>query len=409
VSGYRLLDVELASHPGDMILEGHESGIGIIVRRNGRPMGFVLQEYAGGARIPAQELARLMAEAAAEGVVADTLRDELVATSAHLPLPTISIAICTHDRTDGLVRCLSSIADMCARSEHAARLIEVVVVDNAPSTPATRAAVTAMPWVRYVCEPKVGLDFARNRAWRLAAGDVVAFIDDDVVLDECWLDGLLGALSANPDAGVVTGLVLPFTLADDAHVLFERRGGFRRGFVPRRWRGRSDVRDTIYPLGAGIFGAGANMAIRRSVLRTIGGFDEALDTGAPLPGGGDLDIFYRVLRAGEPLVYEPRMSVRHEHRSSVEGLRRQYYTWGLGFFAFLGKVWESEPAERPRVHRVLKWWLLDLARTGRRRLSNLDPTPVDLSFAELAGAVEGFAGEYGRSRRRVAEIHRTTR
>jgi hypothetical protein len=39
------------------------------------------------------------------------------------------------------------------------------------------------------------------------------------------------------------------------------------------------------------------MILRRDLLLEIGGFDEALDTGKPLPGGGDLDIFYRVIRA----------------------------------------------------------------------------------------------------------------
>ncbi|HEX4936871.1 MAG TPA: glycosyltransferase, partial [Gemmatimonadaceae bacterium] len=280
------------------------------------------------------------------------------------------------------------------------------VVDNAPSTPATQDAVAAMPWVRYRCEPKVGLDFARNCAWRSASSDFVAYVDDDVELDETWLDGLMRTLRAHPDAGAITGLVLPLTLADDAHILFEKRGGFRRGFVPRRWRGAADDRDMIYPLGAGLFGAGANMAVRRSLLEALGGFDEALDTGAPLPGGGDLDIFYRVLRSGHPLVYEPGMSVRHEHRSSLESLRRQYYTWGLGFFAFLGKVWETEPSERPRIRLLSKWWLLDFARMIRRRYARIDPTPVDLAFSELAGAIEGLAGEYRRSRTRVAEIRR---
>ena len=44
-------------------------------------------------------------------------------------------------------------------------------------------------------------------------------------------------------------------------------------------------------------GLGASMAVRRSVILELGGFDEALDMGAVLPGGGDLDILWRVLEA----------------------------------------------------------------------------------------------------------------
>ena len=409
MSGFRLVEVELSSAPAPIALAANEKGVGLIVRRRGRPVGFAMLDAEPGSQIPAEVVARLATSAAAEAVVADALRDELVSATPKAALPTVSIAICTHDRTDGLLRCLTSIARMRDGSSHGGRLVEVLVVDNAPSTPATRDAVTGMPGVRYVLERKTGLDFARNCAWQSATGDVVAYLDDDVVVDAGWLDGMMRALANNPDASAITGLVLPYTLADEAHVLFEKRGGFRRGFLPLRWRGREHSYDRIYPLGSGIFGAGANMAIRRDVLAALGGFDEALDTGAPLPGGGDLDIFYRVLRAGHALVYEPGMAVRHEHRSSVDGLRRQYYTWGLGFFAFLGKVWEAEPGERAKIRLLAKWWTLDIARTLKGRLAKADPTPVEMSFSELAGGLEGAMGEYRRSLRRVAEIRRRGR
>jgi len=93
----------------------------------------------------------------------------------------------------------------------------------------------------------------------------------------------------------------------------------------------------------------------------------------------------------------------------VEGLRRQYYTWGLGFFAFLGKVWETEPEERAKIRLLAKWWAIDIARTVRRRFGKTDPTPVEMSFSELSGGLEGAMGEYRRSRRRVAEIRRRGR
>jgi hypothetical protein len=157
-------------------------------------------------------------------------------------------------------------------------------------------------------------------------------------------------------------------------------------------------------VGAGVVGAGCNMAFDRSLLLAIGGFDEALDTGAPLPGGGDLDIFYRVLRSGRTMVYEPRYAVYHEHRETLPQLRRQYRTWGLGFMAFLAKSRRSDAALRNKHAAMLRWWLLD-------KLADLIGAACRLRFrelgfvaAELWGGIVGMAGEYDRSLERVRKI-----
>ncbi len=106
-----------------------------------------------------------------------------------------------------------------------------------------------------------------------------------------------------------------------------------------------------------MFGAGANMAFARDVLERIGGFDEALDTGPPLPGGGDLDMFYRIVRSGYTLVYEPRYLVFHEHRREISDLRRQYKSWGLGMMSFVAKAYRTDPTERKKILRLILWWM----------------------------------------------------
>ena len=238
-----------------------------------------------------------------------------------------------------------------------------------------------------------------------ATGDLIAYLDDDVVVDPGWLSGLQEAWAENSDAAAFTGLVMPLALDASAQVLFEKRDGFRRGFDKKRFT--KHMRDNpLYPCGAGIFGAGCNMAFRRQVLRAIGGFDEALDTGGPLSGGGDLDIFYRIIRTGHVLVYEPSYMVFHEHRASESALRHQYYTWGLGFMAFVEKSYRNDPPQRAQFRRLVTWWIGDQFSQLIKALRQKHVLPFSMVCAEFFGGIIGISGEYSRSLRRVAKIRK---
>jgi GT2 family glycosyltransferase len=316
----------------------------------------------------------------------------------------LSIAICTKDRAKRLARLLGSLQGVKDASRF--RTTEILVIDNASIDGATRETVAGVPEVRYVFEPRAGLDFARNAAVRHATGELLAFLDDDVVVDRDWLDGLFTAWQSCPDAGGFTGLVLPYRLETEAQIQFEQRGGFGRGFEAKRFHSAS-AENALHPVGAGIVGAGCNMTFDRSLLVSIGGFDEALDTGAPLPGGGDLDIFYRVLRSGRAMVYEPRYAVYHEHRESLPQLRRQYWTWGLGFMAFLAKSRRSDAALKSKQNAIVRWWLLDKLGALARAAWHLRGRELGFLAAETCGGIVGLAGEYDRSLTRVQKIRET--
>jgi GT2 family glycosyltransferase len=213
------------------------------------------------------------------------------------------------------------------------------------------------------------------------------------------------AWAENPDAAAFTGLVMPLSLDTSAQVLFEKRNGFRRGFDKKRFS-KELPGNPLYPCGTGTFGAGCNMAFRRNVLCEIDGFDEALDTGARLPGGGDLDIFYRIIRAGHVLVYEPSYMVFHEHRASESALRRQYYTWGLGFMAFVEKSYRSDPAQRVQFRRLVIWWIRDQISKLSKTLLRRHVLPFSMIFAEFYGGMVGLFGEYPRSLKRIAGVRK---
>jgi len=397
---YAIRQVELSRPPEAMDLGSDETGIALIGRWHDRLVGFRMVEAKGRRSFSADALTAILDEAFATSVLTAIFEEERPARPA-APLPSLTIAICTKDRAVRLQRLLGSLEQ--ARPGSPFADTEILVVDNAPSDDSTRAAAAAFPNVRYVREPRAGLNFARNSALANATGDLLAFLDDDVVIDRHYLHGLAAAWGSAPGAGGFTGLVLPFRLDTEAQICFEERGGFRRGFARREFRATSFA-FPLHPAGAGLLGAGCNMAFDRALLVTLGGFDDALDTGRPLPGGGDLDIFYRVLRAGRTMVYEPRYAVFHEHRETVAQLRHQYWTWGLGMMAFLVKSWRSDSALRPRHRALVRWWLLDQVKSVAGAAARLRLRDLRFRLAELTGGIQGLLGEYDRSRSRVAAI-----
>ncbi len=395
---YLLADVDVSRDFPRIDLSPEHDGVGILIRWRRRPIGFVLQRVSGGTSLSPDQVAQLL-----DGVTDAARRAPEALSVGSERTPTVTAVVCTRNRPEKLARCLTSLRALSSSPAAARTEFEILVVDNAPSDDRTRELVERLPDVRYVRAPIRGLDFARNCALREARSDFVAFFDDDVIVDAGWLDGFVEALAAHPDAGAVTGPVLPYELATRAQVLFEEYGGFGHRFEKLRHE-RSHPSDPFYPCRPGRIGTGCNMALRRATAEELGGFDEALDTGDSLPGGGDLDIIYRLVRAGHPIATEPRCLVFHEHRRSYHELRRQMWTWGLGFMAFVTKSYRTDPAHRSKFRRlVVRWfgrrvWQMVLCSTGLTR------RPVGLAAAQLAGGIVGLLGEYSRSERRVRRL-----
>jgi glycosyltransferase involved in cell wall biosynthesis len=404
---HALLEIEASAPAAPLPLPDGARRAHVLVRWRGRPVGrFWIEPPDGADAAPAARVAALAAEAAAESVVALALADSLAARDGldgPAPLPGLTVAVCTRGRPAMVARCLSRL--VAARDAAAGRgpAVDILVVDNAPEDDGTRAGGAAAAGVRYVVEPVPGLDFARNRALAETDRPFIAYVDDDAAIDGGWLDAFASAVRRAPDLGGVTGPVLPLTLETEAQRRFEQNGGFGKGFHWVRY-GPARFGDLFYPALSGGVGTGANMIFAADALRAVRGFDEALDTGAPLPGGGDLDIFQRVVRSGRTIVYEPALLVFHEHRRDMPGLRRQYRSWGLSIGAMAGKLTKGGDPRAGRL--VLLWWFRDrLRRLARAAIGRGPQTPTHVAV-ELTGAVAGALGEYDRSLRRVAERRR---
>ncbi len=316
---------------------------------------------------------------------------------AEEPLPSVTVAVCTRNRTSELADCIDALCKL-----HYPRL-ELLIVDNAPTDDSTRQLVQRYPHVHYVCEPRPGLDWARNRAILETQSEIIAFTDDDVLVDAGWVEALATIFAHDPTVMAVTGLVLPYELESAAQELFEANGGFGRGYK-RRWHG-SEAESKRH--GAGEFGTGANMAFRRTLFDRIGGFDPALDVGTVTNGGGDLEIFFRILQQGHTLVYEPKAVVYHRHRRDYAALKRQLTNNGIGLYSYFVRSALAYPSQRRMFGYLALFWFLYWS-VRRLILSFYRPLPTTraLILAEMWGSLLGL-GRYQKARAEAARIERT--
>jgi O-antigen biosynthesis protein len=409
----KVVDIEL-SRPLEALagLEGY-FGVQALVRLHGAPIGYVrLPVIQGGC--PVDEMSKNILKQHREAILTHLIEDGIslqptrplrMAELLSLPhptftggLPSMTVAVCTRNRAEDLALCLEALVRLDYPD------LDIVVVDNAPSDDSTRQLVDRFPQVRYACEPRPGLDWARNRAVHEARGEIVAYTDDDVVVDAGWARAIGEAFAVNPEAMAVTGLVVPYELETEAQLLFETYGGFGRGFDRKVFRVSGDEPVARWHGGAGRFGTGANMAYRRAVFTQIGLFDPALDVGTVTNGGGDLEMFFRVLKEGHALIYEPRAMVRHRHRRDYAKLRTQIMNNGVGLYSHFMRCAMAYPDERAAFLRLGIWWLWwwDIRRL---LISLYQPwrIPRDLILAELWGTFLGLT-RYQQARIQAAKL-----
>jgi glycosyltransferase involved in cell wall biosynthesis len=263
----------------------------------------------------------------------------------------ISVVVCTRNRTDLLRHCLEALKKL----DHPQ--FEILVVDNAPDNDDTRKLAEEFG-VRYTREDKPGLDRARNRGIRESSHEIIAFTDDDARPDRNWLRAIASNFE-DEQVVAVTGFVAPAELETEAQQLFEwSYGGMGHGFSRRIFDGK--IMNNRWKLAASGFGVGANMAFRKSWFAQGGYFDTALDVGTPSSGGGDIEMFHRVVAKNGILVYDPNVLVWHQHRAGMEALNKQVFNNGRSFVCYLLTCYRNKTASAGTlVAFFLRDWLLN--------------------------------------------------
>jgi glycosyltransferase involved in cell wall biosynthesis len=312
--------------------------------------------------------------------------------------PLVSVVVCTRNRPDGAVAAVRSLLALHYRP------FEIVLVDNAPSSDATKDAVLAAygedPRVRDVREPRPGLSCARNRGLTEASADIVAFTDDDVTVDPYWLDGIVRGFQSAPDVACVTGLIATAQLENSIQLYFHLRQEWGAVCERRIFDLTAHRHDSpLYPYSPGIFGTGANFAVSRVLMKEIGEFDEALGAGTLSGGGEDLEIYMRIILSGNRIVYEPSAIVSHYHRTDLAELSKQMRSYGTGNTAALAAIMLRVPRARRELplrilHGVLRIFTLS------DRVKDNPTLPQGLISKEIRGLLIG-PWLYLKGRRRI--------
>jgi GT2 family glycosyltransferase len=218
--------------------------------------------------------------------------------------PAVTVVLPTFRRPDALARAMSSLASQ----QDPGVEWELIVVDNdvAPGAEATVHALAPAiaAAVMVLREPSRGAAYARNAGIDAAKGEVIAFIDDDVVAPPTWL----AALTAPILEGSSEGAGGPVKL--DPAVPLPR-------WVSRDWRGclsEYGRGDSEQELPRGDFVLTASAAFRTDLLRESGGFDPVLGPAQRVPifFNEDVDLCRRFSARGGRIRYVPDAAVIHE-------------------------------------------------------------------------------------------------
>lgn len=237
----------------------------------------------------------------------------------------ISAIICTHNRAKYLEKAIQSLVNQ----KTAKGNYEVIVIDNR-SSDNTKQIVTNFsmyPNIRYIYQSNLGLSYARNTGWQNAKGKYVAYLDDDAIASENWLEKILEVFdTVSPKPGCIGGVIEPIWEASRPEWLSDR---LLHGLAVVNWSDKPHYLANI----SHEWLAGTNIAFSIELIERVGGFTVGLDRkGNNLLSNGDVSIQKKIIKAGYSCYYHPEIVVSHHifpSRLKKNWFTRRYYWQGI--------------------------------------------------------------------------------
>lgn len=251
----------------------------------------------------------------------------------------ITVILCTYNRSESLRHALTSAASL--KLPESVEW-EVLVVDN-NSSDKTRTVVDEFRReypgrFRYLLEPKPGKSQALNAGIREARGDVLAFMDDDVIVDAMWLQKLTAPLLSRESVGAGGRVLQHWTSSVPPWLC--RDGQYKEMAWPLVI---FDLGDYVHHLTNNV--CGTNMAFHKDMFEKYGGFRTDL---GPQPGSEirceDSEFCVRLVTAGERIRYEPSAIVYHPV-PHVRLTKTYFLAWWFDF----GRANVRKASPRPAV------------------------------------------------------------
>lgn len=234
-------------------------------------------------------------------------------------MPPSSLVICSRNRPHLLAQAVESVLGGAVLPN------ELVVVDQSerPNEALTNLTQHRDCRIHYLWTARIGASSARNEGAAAASHEILAFIDDDILVPPDWYARLVRALVQAGPGSVITGRVLPGDI--------EVAGGFVPAVVERMRPGMHAGR-----IGTDVL-VGCHFALYRSTFEAVGGLDERLGPGSRFPGAEDNDLGFRLLEAGCRIIYAPDCVVYHRAWRSGRSYLPLRWAYGRGQGAFYAK------------------------------------------------------------------------
>ena len=267
---------------------------------------------------------------------------------------------------------------------------QALVVDQSTDD-RTRQAVEAVaqgdPRVHLEPTNTVGSSAARNLGAQLAGTDIVAYTDDDCIVEPDWLTQIVQEFD-KPEIAAVYGRLIPYD--------FKGRDGTEVGYKAASERTEYSGRTPPWYIGHG-----GNMAFRRRDLLAAGGFDVMLGAGGPFGACEDPDIAYRLLASGKRIAYTASALAYHKHWKNWPAQRRMERAYGVGAGAQFAKYVRSGDLYGLRLFWT--WtWQLGMRRVGAGLIKWRSTRPMYLGYCQLVYPWVGVL----RSLRHPVDTHR---
>lgn len=255
---------------------------------------------------------------------------------------------------------------------------EIIIVDSANSKRTAEAVrryceqYRCLHLIRYIGIPNKGKSFAINCGIRSSSSVFIARIDDDERADRDWIKSILLAFREYPEAAAVTGPVIPSSLENYWH---------------RVWN--EIVKGSYTKIGKASFIFGNNVAFKRS---TFSRFNLYYDERIQYVTGEDTYIAYALETSGQTIIQDYRMKVFHDYRVSLKDFFLQWFQYGEGDYY----LWRAHPGILRWLHgeKETKLTLILLIRDTLKNLSHwrVSPSCASLWFGLVVKEVAYFIG-----------------